>query len=390
MLDHTMAEFFEPAVLDAAAAKAMRRRLDNPPEVGLADAVRSAGAETGSATAWVSSLWKGSNGPGKLSASEFFYYRLYDRKTRAADLSRYVGKHVQEKMHRACCDPTWFAPALDKLLFLNLMQGAGVPVPETVAVFDPSGRRADPKLITCEKGLEALFSLYKSFPIFAKPIDGMYSIGALAITDGDSRAVHVRGAGKVSVRDLAAYMREMSDAGYLLQRMLMPHERISDAFGSTLASVRMLVLLGSDGPRIESAVLKIPTPGNIADNYWRSGNMLGAVDLESGRVMRAVSGTGKELHELESHPATGAQLAGFGLPDWNAATAMCRRAAATLPGLHTQSWDIALTRKGPVAMEVNWGGDMNLHQLAHGHGILTPTYIRHLRAHGYRGKLPEA
>lgn len=388
MLDQAMGDGSEQSILDAVSAKALRDKLDKPPVVALTDAVRHAGAETGSATGWVSSLWKGTKGPGKLSTGEFFYYRLYDGHVDEAALQRYVGKAMQTKMHRACCDPLWFAPALDKLMFLNVMQGAGIPVPETVAVYDPSGRRHDNHLISSEAGLRALLQRYESYPLFCKPIDGMYSVGALAITDGDGDFVHVRGEGKVSVGELAAYMGEMSDAGYLMQRMMMPHPLIQDAFGTTIASARMLVLLGDDGPSIESAVVKIPMPENVADNYWRDGNMLGAIDLGEGRIVRAVTGTGRDLREIETHPVTSVPLAGFRLPEWRVATEMCLRAAATLPGLKTQSWDIAFTNRGPVAMEVNWGGDLNLHQLAHGRGILSPTYIAHLRANGYKGRLP--
>ncbi len=388
MLDQPMADISKTILLDAGEARAMKTRLDSPPEVALTDAVRFAGAETGSSMGWVPSFWKCNHGPGKLTPSEFFYYRLYDGHADIDAAQRYVGKMMQEKMHRACCDPMWFAPALDKLTFLNLMQGASIPVPDTEAVFDPSAKRMHLRLITCDDGLRALLDRAGSYPLFAKPVDGMYSVGVLAITDGDGDYVHIRGAGKVAVPDVAAYMRDVTDAGYLLQSMMLPHEQIHDAFGPTLASVRMLVLLSEDGPRIESTVVKIPMPDNVADNYWRTGNMLGAVDSETGKISRAVTGTAMELREVGSHPVTGTQIPGFQLPDWRVATEMCKRAAATLPGLKTQSWDIALTRKGPVAMEVNWGGDMNLHQLAHGCGILSPSFTQHLRDNGYKGRLP--
>jgi glutathione synthase/RimK-type ligase-like ATP-grasp enzyme len=58
------------------------------------------------------------------------------------------------------------------------------------------------------------------------------------------------------------------------------------------------------------------------------------------------------------------------LPEWTALTALCLKAARAFPGLRMQAWDIALTERGPVLVEVNVGGDFNLPQLAHGSGLM--------------------
>ena len=61
-------------------------------------------------------------------------------------------------------------------------------------------------------------------------------------------------------------------------------------------------------------------------------------------------------------------------------------AAEILPGIRTQSWDIALAAEGPVILEVNYGGDLNLAQLAHGTGVLDERYVEHLARCGYRSR----
>jgi hypothetical protein len=53
-------------------------------------------------------------------------------------------------------------------------------------------------------------------------------------------------------------------------------------------------------------------------------------------------------------------------------------------GIRTQSWDVAQTDRCPIFLEVNFGGDVNLHHLAHGAGVLDSTYEAHLRRCGYR------
>ena len=117
--------------------------------------------------------------------------------------------------------------------------------------------------------------------------------------------------------------------------------------------------------------------------------MLGAVCADTGTITRVVRGTGPDIENIVSHPDTRSMLVGRMLPQWTAAKDMCLRAAGMLPGIRTQSWDIALTPDGPVALEVNWGGDLNLHQLAHDRGALTPSFCKHLREAGYTGKLPK-
>lgn len=119
---------------------------------------------------------------------------------------------------------------------------------------------------------------------------------------------------------------------------------------------------------------------NVADNFWREGNVLAAVDRDTGAVTRAIVRRGEGRPE-ETDIGSGS------VPDWGNACGMVLEAAAVVPGIRTQSWDVALTDRGPVLLEVNFGGDLNLHQLAHDRGILNDEYREHLYRCGYKGKL---
>jgi hypothetical protein len=148
--------------------------------------------------------------------------------------------------------------------------------------------------------------------------------------------------------------------------------------------MRVIVLVASTGPLIHRAVAKIATGQNPADNFWRRGNMLGAIDLATGRIARVVQGTGAEMVIDRVHPDTCRPITGTPIPDWESLTALATTAAALLPGIRTQSWDIALTDAGPVPLEVNFGGDLNLTQLALAACVLDATYREHPRHCGYR------
>ncbi len=190
------------------------------------------------------------------------------------------------------------------------------------------------------------------------------------------------------IEDVARFMHDLSKAGYLFQEVLEPHPEIARITGGALATVRVVLLHGPGGTRIENITLKLPRAGAVADNFWRAGNMLGAVDAGSGAVDRVIIGSGLDLEVLHEHPDTGMPLQGLHLPDFAALTRLCSELAPVFPDLRLQGWDIALTDRGPVPVELNFGGDVNLQQLAHNAGAMTPAYCAHLRDCGYTQPLP--
>ena len=111
--------------------------------------------------------------------------------------------------------------------------------------------------------------------------------------------------------------------------------------------------------------------------------MLGAIELEKGIIGRVVRGSGKDLAVNEPHPDTGEAILGTPIPDWPRLVELVMAAAPVFAGIRTQFWDIALTDRGPVFLELNFGGDLNLAQLANGKGILDKAYVEHLRECGH-------
>src|SRR3546814_13202773 len=72
------------------------------------------------------------------------------------------------------------------------------------------------------------------------------------------------------------------------------------------------------GDRIATpfTLFKIPGGANIADNFWRAGNLLANVDPENGTILRVLRGRGPSMEEFQQHPVTGQQLVGTRLPHW--------------------------------------------------------------------------
>ena len=146
---------------------------------------------------------------------------------------------------------------------------------------------------------------------------------------------------------------------------------------STCSSAR-----GGDA-HIPFTVLKLPSSDNIADNFWRPGNLVCALDPDTGtiRTARTKDAFGTTGHA--SHPATGAPLVGETLPLWDRVLDLARTCAPVFAPIRYQSMDIAITPAGPMLVEIDTGGSFTLPQYASGRGFLTDEVRAFFRACGH-------
>ncbi len=324
-------------------------------------------------------------GAGKLNPNEYFYYRLWDPSLSMAEKRRFVGKQAQHPMHMACNHTGWYAAAADKLLFQAVMAGAGLPVPELLAVTRRPGLAGKVPCLAGVAEIEGFLRQPSLYPLFAKPIDGKYSVAVLNADalDPATDRIAVRGQGWRQVSDVAAELAAR-ESGFVLHWRLTAHSGLSRRFGPALWSMRLLVLLTPDEPVVHRAVAKTATGANPADNFWRPqqhARCRGPRHRRDPAVgprhrRRHGGGRGQSRYGPIHHRTR--------LPGWADTLELAGTAAQVLPGTRTQSWDVALTDKGPVLLEVNFGRNLNLAQLAHGTGVLDDAYADHLRRCGYR------
>ena len=235
-------------------------------------------------------------GAGKLTPNEYFYYRLWDLALSAAEKRRFVCKQAQHEMHLACNDSGWYAAAADKLLFQTLMAGSGFPVPPLLAVTQTQRRAGEACGLVGRREIVRFLRDPEIYPVFAlSPGNTALSIVSADRNDSSTDEVLLLGSERKTVENLAADLD--GGAGYVIQLRLDGDARLAGLFGPRLWSVRALVLVGPSGPVIHRAVAKIATGNNPADNFWRQGNMLGAIELETGLISRFAD-FNAELHSL--------------------------------------------------------------------------------------------
>ncbi|MAI90162.1 sugar-transfer associated ATP-grasp domain-containing protein [Ponticaulis sp.] len=332
-------------------------------------ALQAAAAESGrSPLSILSEWWKISKQPGKLSIWEYLQYELYKTDQDLPEKQTYISERLHWPVTDLISDPQWRATTEDKWLSYQILNSLGVNVPETIAVLD-TGLRTFGKTekLSGLDDLKAFLSRQTELPIFAKPNGDLGSYGALLIEGFEGDELIVNGGERMPINEL--YEKNLSKTTYLFQRQVHNHADIQK-LTSHVATLRTVNLVKDDEISTPFVMFKIPVGKNVADNFWRAGNLLAHVDKDTGKICRVVSRNGFETIEHETHPVTGEQLVGFQIPFYEDALALNKMCAQNYAPVRYQSLDIAITANGPLVIEINSGSSFVLPQTATGQGLL--------------------
>lgn len=263
----------------------------------------------------------------------------------------------------------------DKVAFWRACRAAGLPTPPITAVIaPPAGATTDLEIPVARTGAELreIIEPLADFAGFAKPLAGGLGYGAFTFdAHGGSATV---GSSELSAEALFDRCRsvKVGGGGYLLQPRLKTHDALSPIMpGPGLGTFRLVTFLNSDGV-VETpwAVLKIPARGQVVC-HPRLGAIMAPVDFATGRIGRAVgptSGT-RIVDEIEQNPETGVRIEGVQVPGWDEIVSLVERAARAFDRIPCLGWDVAVTDRGPMLLESNWGFGITGQQMVLDRGL---------------------
>ncbi len=322
---------------------------------------------------------------GRLGPAEYYDYRVFLDALPYAAKREFLGWRGEAQLE-FLNQRAWHALANDKLAFSAAMAGVGIPLARTVAIFHEARRYFGN--VPCYGDNAELADFLRTnpiWPLFAKPVQGTYGRGTALIEGYDSKddALVLAHEAPRQVDDYVGRLQNPGRLGFLFQEVLAPHPALRAVCGERLSSVRVVTIYPQTGAKVHRAIWKIPVGRNITDNFehGRSGNLLAAVDLDTGIALAAVAGIGRDRRVVERHPDTGAMLEGVALPEWSVVKDLALRGTRSMPGLRFQNWDISFARDGPTVLEVNLygAGGTDLSQMASGKGLLDAEFVELIR-----------
>lgn len=338
-----------------------------------------------------------------LGASDYYWLRLYDDAfVKGSSVRDFLGWRVEDDISQALNPRHLMLPAWDKFSLSLFARAYALPVPKLHAVFKPGPPLAPDAGVECLATPDALAAWLRQraeWPLFAKPSCSRQSLGcyhfvgydaaddSLLTKDGKRIAVPAFVAEIVDDSKRPFYKARM---GYLFQEVLRAHPDIASLLGTeSISGVRAVVLQDEQGPELISAFWKMASGANVLDAFAGagSGTYLGSVDCATGRVGLVVDDWWPKGRPVQRIAATDRSVEGFVLPQWEEVKELCRRVGPVFPLMRLQHWDIAITDRGPLALEVNDFGALSVVQIF-GKGLLTDRLRAALRASGEASRFP--
>jgi len=292
-------------------------------------------------------------------------------------------------------------PAWDKFVFTLIAGESGLPVAPIRACFHRAHQV--PKLFGLHlKTKEAVGEFLRdpsNYPLFGKPAFSQQGYGTAYLAGYDSASDSIRQLNGETILvntflnrlDQPVDLRfHKPECGYLFQEPLTLAPEIQVVTNwSAICGVRIICLNGPEGVMPISAVWKVAVPPNQVDNFGHGkfGNLLANINPQTGEIGRVLDRFWPEAKVIRNHPNTGHLLDGFKLPGWGSLLDACHAGGKVFPMMNIHHWDFALTDSGPIVLELNDIGGLDIIQSG-GDGLLTPEVRNFLKKNGNRTSYP--
>jgi hypothetical protein len=366
-------------------------------KASIVDTLKAIATESGGSYGFVAKYMKVAQKPGRMIFDEFVAMRLWDQTLYGStDIREFIGYYgMRDIFLIANFDHMAYGLMQNKIAANAILAEHGLPTIPTAAFHCQAGGKGIRKSSTPTELADMLLERLE-YPIFCKPLNGLQSLGTASFDacDRAARTLVRQDGTEINADQFALEVHTAyGKGGYLIQPRVRPAKEIADVCGQRTATVRVLTILDEGTPKIIRACWKIPGGANSADNYWREGNLLAGVDVETGAVGQPMTGKGLSYRVMDNHPDTGARITGMTIPQWQAIKETALAGAAVMSQFGLVGWDITASEAGPVIVEMNETPDFTLPQMAEKKGVYDAEFadfIKRMRKTGAATRKAEA
>ncbi len=251
--------------------------------------------------------------------------------------------------------------SMNKMVEKAMFSTYGVPTPKLLGFFNQlRGRDIEGNSLTNLTEFKHFIGSIEVEKICLKPTSSYGGIGFKAVSlikkDGKN---YFYDNFSLEELDVDIYMKKyintinISDTeGLVIEEYMEQHPDFGNYNPSSVNTVRVLVHLNlKHDSSVFGAFLRVGRAGSVVDNV-SSGGIAVKVNVDTGELCSGVF-TNLSNIKFDKHPDSNVQFVGRILPFWNEIKALSVNVVKLFPGINYAGLDIAVTKKGPVVIEMN-------------------------------------
>ena len=286
---------------------------------------------------------------------EYYSYPLW-QPDRRMNIDNYLYTNESPRLFKLLNRQSAVDPILDKLAFYELCKTHGIPTPEVLAVFAPTGVLADFRS-----------DLPPQRDLFVKARIGVGGLDAERFQWDRVFFQSNRGC-RLRPEDLGGYLANrarIENLTLLVQPALSNHPEIRSEPNEALATARLVT-----GRSIDGEVMPIFSYmlWGLANKITAHSNCVTLIDVVNGRLMPAPpqDSPGMSIYQSIYQYRQFGGDDGYILPDWNAALRHVKAAHKACFNFVFIGWDVAFTPGGAMILEGNSNWNPAPYQTLHG------------------------
>ncbi len=151
---------------------------------------------------------------------------------------------------------------------------------------------------------------------------------------------------------------------FLVQKFIKQHEAIDKINDASVNTIRIISTHWNENVNILAAMIRVgSSKEQVVDNADAGGTFI-AINIKNGKLDKY--GYFYNKPRTVSHPITGLVYNKYQIPYWKETIELIKKLHPIIFGFATIGWDIAITDKGPVIVEINWNYSLKGIQVCNG------------------------
>lgn len=161
---------------------------------------------------------------------------------------------------------------------------------------------------------------------------------------------------------------------WVAEELIVQAEDMANWNMSSVNTIRLLSFSTDEGIKFTTSFIRTGRDGAVVDNGG-AGGIFAAIDEDSGKII--TDGFDEFAHLYVCHPNSNIKYKGWQVPYWEELKETAIAVHSTVfPDMKYIGWDFALTEKGWVLIEGNWGQFLQQAPLGFGLRNVFDNYVK--------------